>query len=157
HGDISVGAARESGIDGRAVSGESLGAVPAESAGDVEGHDDPVALLERGDPVADLLDDAHVLVTEDDAGFGRGAALVHVQVGAAYRGGGDLHEHIVGMLDGGLVDFLDRDAEGPLVNDGLHGRSLRRRNARWCVTRPSRSVRVTHLSWFSGPLRGANR
>jgi len=36
--------------------------------------------LQQRHAVADLFDDAHVFVAEDEAAFGCGPALVHVQV-----------------------------------------------------------------------------
>lgn len=120
HGDVAVGATGEAGIDGLAEPGESLYTVGTEPAGDIEGHDHAVALLERGDALAEFLDDPHVLVAEDDAGLRGGTAFVHVQVGPAYRGGGDSYDHIVRMLDRGLVDVLDRHTERFLVHDGFH-------------------------------------
>ncbi len=49
----------------------------------------------RGAPFwADFLDDAHVLVAEDEARLGGGAALVHVQVRAADVGGGNANDVI---------------------------------------------------------------
>ncbi len=127
HGHVAVRAAREAGIDGRAVPRVARGAVGAEAARDVEGHDHAVALLQPGDALTDLVDDPHVLVAEDDARLRGGTTLVHVEVGPADRGGGDAHDHVVRVPDVRLLHVFDRHRERPLVDDSLHGRDLRSR------------------------------
>src|SRR5205807_486978 len=83
HGDVSVGTAGEPRVDGQAEARVARLAVLAEAAGDVERHHHPVALADRADGAADLLDDPQVFVSEHDAGLRRGSALVHVEIGAA--------------------------------------------------------------------------
>jgi hypothetical protein len=77
-------------------------------------------VLQTGDPAAQVLDDPHVLVTEHDPRVRRGPALVDVQVGAADAGGGDPHDHVVGMLDPRVRDLLDGDVEGFPVHERPH-------------------------------------
>ena len=62
---LTVGTAGESRIDACAKRRLSLAAVPTLAVGNVEGEDDPVALLEDRDALAHLFDDAHVLVAFD--------------------------------------------------------------------------------------------
>jgi hypothetical protein len=120
HRHVAVGAAGEPLVDGEAEAGLVRLAVAAEPAGDVEGQDDAVALLQLRDAVTDLLDDAHVLVPEDDPRLGAGAALVHVQVGAADGRRRDLDDHVGRVLDAGVIDLVDRDLVRLLVDDGSH-------------------------------------
>ena len=54
-------------LGGLALGLQALRAHPAGAAGDVEGDDDAVAGLDRGDLLADLADDAHRLVAHDVA------------------------------------------------------------------------------------------
>jgi hypothetical protein len=69
-----------------------------------------------------------------------------MQIGSAYRGGSDPYDHIVRMLDAGLFNLFDRNAERPFVNDGLHGCHLRSVTHVCDVHAPARILRVTHLS-----------
>src|SRR5699024_6769056 len=121
HADVPVGPAGGAGlVDGQTEGALAAAAVGAESAGDVEGQHHAVALGQGGDTGADLLDHTHVLVAEGDAGLGISAPFVHVQVGPADGRGGDLDDHIGGVLDGGILDLLDGDLVGALVDDGSH-------------------------------------
>lgn len=63
HCYVAVCATCEAGVDAGAEGGFALFAVAAAAVGDVEGEDDPVALLEEGDAAADLDDDAHVFMS----------------------------------------------------------------------------------------------
>src|SRR5699024_3179714 len=56
-------------VDGQTECRFTGAAVVTETTGNVEGHDHPVALLDGGDTGADFFDNAHVFVTEGDAGF----------------------------------------------------------------------------------------
>ncbi|SFI70060.1 hypothetical protein SAMN05421835_101498 [Amycolatopsis sacchari] len=69
-------------------------AVAAGPAGDVERHRDAATGLDAADGAARLRHDAHVLVAEDLAFLHRSAAFVHVQIGSADVGGGDVHDRI---------------------------------------------------------------
>ena len=65
------------------------------AAGDREGHDDAVADLQVRHRRPDLDDLAHELVAEDVALLHRrDEAVVEVQIGAADRGRGDLHDRV---------------------------------------------------------------
>ena len=90
-------------------------------ASNVERHYDPVACRQRFDGGPDLFDYTHVLVAENDARFGGGSTLIHVQVRAADATGGDLDDHIVRVLQLGVGDFLYRYTERSLVHDSFHG------------------------------------
>ena len=111
------------GVGPQAERGPAGDTVTAGAAGDVERHRDPVTGLDPGDPRADLLDDPHVLVAEHLALFHVGAALVHVQVGAADVGRGDPHDRVVRGFDPRRRNLLHRHAERPLVHNCLHGTS----------------------------------
>ena len=80
HGHVSVSATGEPRVYSCAEPREPAQAVLAEATGDVEGQHHPVAHLALLDGRANLLDDAHVLVTEHDPGLGGGPTLVHVEV-----------------------------------------------------------------------------
>jgi hypothetical protein len=62
HGHVTVRPSGEARIHAGAKRRLALFAVAAPAVGDVEGHDDPVALFQQRHPGPDLLDDAHVLV-----------------------------------------------------------------------------------------------
>lgn len=83
HSHVTVRAACESGVDRRAEGRLASLAVEAATASNVERHDHPVTLLDHRYGWSDFLDDAHVLVTEDDAGLGCRTAFVHVQIATA--------------------------------------------------------------------------
>ena len=86
--------------DGLAVRGHAALAVLAPSALGDRRHEDPVADVEAADRVADRGDRADRLVAQDAAfGHGGDVALQDVQVGAADRGGVDLHDDVGRVLD----------------------------------------------------------
>src|SRR4030095_6440665 len=61
-----------------------------------------------------------------------GAALVHVQVGAADIGRGDLDERVVRSLETRIGNLADPDRPWPFVDQSFHGRAplgVRRSNA----------------------------
>lgn len=62
HGDVTISTSSKAGVDAGAKGSSALLAVAAATVSDVEGHDDSVALLQQGDTLAELLDDAHVLM-----------------------------------------------------------------------------------------------
>ena len=69
----------------------------------------------RGDLGADLADDAHRLVAHDVAdGHERRHDLDQVEVGAADPAGGDLDDHVGGLLDDRVRNGVHPDV-GPAV------------------------------------------
>ena len=79
----------------------------------------PTARLSTAAP--DLDDGADALVTEDAAVRHRwDVTLQDVQVGAADRGGVDLHDHIGRLLDGGVGHGLPRLLARSVVHERLH-------------------------------------
>src|SRR5690606_5380139 len=80
---------------------------------------------------ADLGHHAHVLVPEHDPRLRAGPPLVHVQVGAADRGSGDLDDHVGRVLDPRVVDGRHLDPVRFSVDDGLHGGRRYRAPAAW--------------------------
>jgi hypothetical protein len=120
HGDVAVRTAGEAGVDVGTEAGVPLLAVLTEPAGDVERHDDAVALLERGYRLADLADDPHVLVAEDDSFFGRGSALVHVEVRATDTRRRDVDDDVVRVFDLRFVDVFDGDLVRSLIDNCFH-------------------------------------
>ena len=103
-----------------AEEGPALDAGVAVAAGDDKGDDNAVADLDVANLVADFLDDAGGLVTEDGRA-GHGVLALHeVEVGVADAGGAGADEHLVGA---GLVDVDIFDDEGlvdPVHDCGLH-------------------------------------
>jgi len=79
------------GMHGLAVRGQTLFTVTAETATDVEGHTHPIPWRYLDYCIADLGNDAQILVPEHHARVEIGAALVHVQVRPADIGGSDLY------------------------------------------------------------------
>jgi propanediol utilization protein len=106
HGDVAVRAAGEAGVDRQAEGGIARLAVLAEPAGHVERHYHPVALAEADHARSNLHDRPEILVPEHDARLGGRAALVHVQIRPADRSRGDLDDHVIWMLDSGVVDVV---------------------------------------------------
>ena len=49
------------------------------------------------------------------------AALVHMEVGPADVGGGDADQDIGRLFDGCVVDIVDRDFAGAVINKCFHG------------------------------------
>jgi len=120
HGDVAVRAAREAGVDVGTEPGVPLLAVLTESAGDVERHHHAVALLQRGDRLAHFGDDAHVLVSEHDSLLRRRSTLVHVEVGAADTGRGDVDHDVVRMFELRVVYLFDGHVVRALVYYCFH-------------------------------------
>ena len=96
---------------------------PAVAAGDRERHDDAVADLQVADAPADLDDLAHELVAEDVALLHRrDVAVVEVQVRAADRRRGDLHDRVAVVEDLRVRDVLDLDRVAARPDVGPHRR-----------------------------------
>ena len=113
HAGKTVGCARRAGIGGQAKAGQSALAALAEAAADVEGQADPVADLDPVNRAAHFDDFAEIFTAQDAACFHIGAAFIHVQVGAANIGHGDLDQHIDGrsILASGMS--MARTSRGP--------------------------------------------
>lgn len=99
---------------------------PAGAAGDGEGHDDPVADAQCAvaDAGADLDDLAHELVAHDVVLLhGGDVAVEQMEVGAADRRRGDLHDGVATVEDRRVryLLHLDRVASRPAVR--LHARA----------------------------------
>ena len=62
HGDITVGASCKARVDTSTESSSALFTVTAATIGNIEGHDDAVSFLEKGDAFAELLDYSHILM-----------------------------------------------------------------------------------------------
>src|SRR5690606_10024233 len=100
---------------------------PAPAAGDVERHHDAVAGAQPVDVRADLLDDAHELVTEHVPAVEVGAQhAVEVQVGAADGGGGDADHRVGAHLDTRIGNLLHPHVLGALPGECLHGPTVGR-------------------------------
>jgi len=91
-----------------------------------EARHHPVAGLDPADVGADLLDDAHELVTEHRAGLDRYPLVVEMEVGAADGARGDADEGVVGAAERRLGDVVDPHRLGPLEGERLHPRILSR-------------------------------
>jgi hypothetical protein len=58
----------------------------------------------------------------ENAVFGHvGAALIHMKVRPADVGGGDADQDIGRLFDGCVVDIVDRDFAGTVINKCFHG------------------------------------
>ena len=112
-------------LGGLALRVQPLGAHPAVPATDLERHDDPVPDLEVARLGADLLDDAHRLVTEDVAlAHERAERLVEVQVRAADSARGDPDDRIVRFLEIGSGTSSTRTSRRPCQVTAFMTRSL---------------------------------
>jgi len=106
-----------------------LQALAAEDAGAVrpgERGDDEVALGDRGDGVADLLDDADELVAHRGAPVALGHSVPGVQVAAADAGADDADDRVGGVDQGGLGDVDDAHVAGAVHVGSSHERVLLR-------------------------------
>src|SRR6187551_1437806 len=99
HRHVAIRATGEPWVDRQTEAGVSSKAVFAEAAGDVEGHDHAVTLLDGYDAWPDILHNAHVFVAEDDPRLGGGAPFVHMQVGPADGRGRNTDQRIIGVLN----------------------------------------------------------
>jgi len=104
-----------------AISRETALAVKAAAAGDVEGHDDAIALAQRGHAAAGLLHHAGEFVPEraSDARI-RDVAVQEMEVGAADGGSRHLEDDVVGMLDPGIGLAGDLDLVRSLIAQCAH-------------------------------------
>jgi hypothetical protein len=68
--------------------------------------------FERDGPAARMRTYAQAFVTEHLARRRSGTAVIHVQVGAAQRAGGDPDHHIVILLGPGIWHILDSHLAG---------------------------------------------
>ena len=96
----------------------------ARAAGGVKAAEHALADLGALELGADLKNGADELVPDREPLLDRDAAVVDVQVRAADPARGDLHDHVVGMLQLRLGHVLDRDLSGRLERDGAHEGSL---------------------------------
>jgi hypothetical protein len=115
---------RPDGADRVAVDARAVVAGPADLAGVVGGEerpDDELARLERRHVLADLFDDADVLVAHRHR-LGTGLAAVGPQVGSADAGRRQSDDGVGRLDDGGVVSLFETDVVG-----GRGGRLLARR------------------------------
>src|ERR1700723_2002100 len=108
-------------INSETKRGKTCFAVCAEATTDVKWQADLVIFFDAADSRTYLDDFTRVLVTEDASRFEIGPALVHMQVRTANVGGGDLDDHIVGLLNSGVRNIFHADVAGSVVNDCFHG------------------------------------
>jgi hypothetical protein len=91
------------------------------ATGDGEGHHDPVADRQLRDLIAHRHDDAHRFVAQDVAPVDeRPEQLIQVQVGAADRGRGDLHDCVGRCLDARVGYLVDTQLASALPGQCLH-------------------------------------
>lgn len=93
----------DSRIGREAEAREAPFAVLAEPAGDVERHDDAIALFDPVDGATDLDDFAEVFMTEDFPGLEAGPPFVHAEIQAADVSRGQPDEDVGRLLDAGIV------------------------------------------------------
>lgn len=116
---VAVSGARFFRIRGEAGIGESARAVEAEPAGDVEGQHHAVAPLDGTYGFADLFDDAHIFMPENDAGLGRTSFFVHVKIASADNRGCDTDDRVAAILEFRVGNLLHRDFVLSFVNDSF--------------------------------------
>ena len=120
HPSVAVRRAEASRPHAQTCGGVTPGAVEADPAKQVRGNHDPLALLDRPHCLTDLLDHAKRLVADHQSRFGTGAPVEHMQVGATDRARAHAHDHIGWLLDCGILDIVDADTPGGLVDDSFH-------------------------------------
>lgn len=108
---------------GETVAGEASLAIGAETAGYVEGEDDFVTLLDGVDGFANLDDFSEVFVAENLSHFYVGAAFVHVEIGAADVGAGELDDDVGQSLEFRIGDGIDGDFFRAVIDKSFHGLS----------------------------------
>ena len=109
------------GVGGIAGGVERLRAEVARSAGDGEGDDDAVPLLELRHFATDFDDDAHRLVAQDVAALHRRlVAVEEVEIRAADRGRGDPDDDVGRLFDDGIGDGVDADIAGTVPAERFH-------------------------------------
>ena len=96
--------------------------VEAHTAVDMRGQHNTVTALHAMHRPADVLDYSQPFVTEHHAGRRPGTAVIHVQVRAAQRAGGDPDHHIVIPLDPGVRHILHRHLPGRLEHNSPHAK-----------------------------------
>jgi len=99
---------------------ESLAAELALATGDGEGREHAVSGRDRGDLVADFLDDPHRLVADRRALVAVAVAAVEPQVRAADRGVGHADDRVGRGLDLGARTLFDADVSGAVENGSAH-------------------------------------
>src|ERR1700722_4008034 len=121
HAGKAISGPGHSRINSEAKRGKTCFAVFAEATTDVKWQAHLVTFFDAADSRTNLDDFTGVLVTENASRFEIGPALVHMQVRTANVGGGDLDDHIVGLLNSGVRNIFDADVAGSVVNDCFHG------------------------------------
>jgi hypothetical protein len=108
------------GIQDQTSFGVAAVTVEAISAGDVEREHNAVAFLDALYGLADFIDHAHDLVTDDGTFFQGSAAVVHVQVAATDSGGCDAENRIGRGSDFWLGLFRNGHLPDAFVSNCLH-------------------------------------
>src|SRR3984957_12105656 len=121
HAGKAISGPGHSWINREAIRGQTCFAVFAEATTDVKWQAHLVTLFDAADSRTYLDDYTGVLVTENAPRFEIGTALVHMQVRTANVGGGDLDDHIVGLLNSGVRNIFHGDVAGSVVNNCFHG------------------------------------
>ena len=121
HAGKAISSPGHSRINSEAIRGETCFTVFAEATTDVKWQADLVAFFNAADSRTYLDHFTGVLVTEHASRFEIGPALVHMQVRTANVGGGDLDDHIVGLLNSGVGNIFHADVAGSVVHDCFHG------------------------------------
>jgi len=120
HRYIAIGTTGEPWIDGEAEACKAALAIFTKTTGDVKGHDDPISLMKRGDARAYLLNNAHVLMPEDNTRLRRRAPFVHMEIRATDTRGGDAHNCIIGMLNLGICNLFNSNFKWSFINHSPH-------------------------------------
>src|SRR5271163_1378673 len=121
HPGESIGRAGHPGKAGETEGRETGLAVPAKAAANVERKTHHVALLDAVDCGTHLRDFSHVLVAKHPTRLHIGSTLIHVQVGAAYVGSCDSHQHVGRLFDFCVNNIFHFDIAWSVVDDCFHG------------------------------------
>jgi len=124
----------------------------AVTTGDVERHDHPVTGADVPHLAPDRLDDPHGLVAEDVTLVDEPAQhLVQVKVGPTDPAGGDPHDGVGRLLDGGIGNGVDSDVALGMPGECFHARVLPHCLAKY--DRAPNSVVAHHQSSAGAPTR----
>ena len=99
HSCVSVRSVRFFGIHSETGFSMAAMTIETEAAGNIERQHDTIACFDTLNRVSHFVDYAHDFVTDDRSRIQRSAAVVHVQIAAAYSAGCDPENGIGGALD----------------------------------------------------------
>src|SRR6266487_629343 len=126
HCYVAICTASEPGIYCQAKTGKASLTVLTKTTRNVERHHHTIPFTQRRDSCTNLFDDAHVFVSKNDARLSGCSPFIHVEVRTTNAGRGDMHDHIIGMLDFRVWYLLYGNFEWPFVHYCSHSLLLSR-------------------------------